>query len=90
MAKTRTESYRQNGECENAEIVYGDAPNQHFPDRREVKNLKWCPNPAEYAVTGHSIPRTSLYCGSCVEAIRARAVERGYTLPKIEKLSEVR
>lgn len=69
MYAKRTTSYRAGGKCENASITYGDAVNQHFPDRREVKALTWCENTAEYAVTGRNIPRTSLYCADCVRGI---------------------
>lgn len=60
-------SRRTGGLCENALIEYGDVVNQHFPDRREIKRLIWCENRAEYKVTGRNIPRSSYYCGACVE-----------------------
>jgi hypothetical protein len=62
-------SRRPGGLCENAEIEYGDAPNRHFPNRREIKRLLWCDNVAEYKVTGRNIKRSSFYCGACTEKI---------------------
>lgn len=64
-----TGSRRPDGKCENALIEYGDAPNRHFPDRREVKRLIWCENPAEYKVTGRNIKRSSYYCGACASTM---------------------
>lgn len=69
-------SRRTGGLCENAVIEYGEAMNKHFPDRREIKTLIWCENVAEYKVTGQNIRRVSYYCGSCVEGMDSRRVEK--------------
>ena len=74
-------SRRPDGKCENAVIEYGDAVNPHFPDRRSVKTLVWCENPAEYKVTGRNIARSSYYCGGCVASLDPSAV----TVEKVER-----
>lgn len=71
---SRDRSRRPGGLCENAEIEYGDAPNKHFPNRREVKALLFCPNLAEYKVTGRNIPRSSYYCGGCADPLKSTMI----------------
>ena len=79
-------SRRDGGLCENALIEYGDAPNAHLPDRREIKALIWCKNPAEFKVSGVNIPRASFYCSPCTDDILKSRAARGLPAMPVEKI----